>query len=60
MVTLKLEIPDDQAEALAQLCKRIDYAGMRDVSASDAEVRPLECGLWTLRQALAGAGFEPR
>jgi hypothetical protein len=33
---------------------------MSDVSASDAEVRPLECGLWTLRQALAGAGFEPR
>jgi hypothetical protein len=41
MVTLKLEIPDDQAEALAQLCKRIDYAGIRD-------------GLWALRQALAG------
>jgi hypothetical protein len=60
MVTLKLEIPDDQAEALAQMCKRIDYAAMREVSSSDAAVRPLDRGLWTLRKALAAAGFEPR
>jgi hypothetical protein len=60
MATIKIEIPDDQAKALAQMCKRIDYAGMREVSSSDAAVKPLERGLWTLQKALAGAGFEPR
>jgi hypothetical protein len=33
---------------------------MREVSSSNDAVRPLERGLWTLRQALAAAGFEPR
>ena len=42
------------------MCKRIDYAGMREVSSSDAAAKPLERGLWTLQKALAGAGFEPR
>ncbi|HMJ29822.1 MAG TPA: hypothetical protein VK512_14000 [Xanthobacteraceae bacterium] len=60
MATIKIEIPDDQAEALAQMCKRIGHAEMCGVSSSDAAVRTLERGLWTLRQALAGAGFEPQ
>jgi hypothetical protein len=60
MATIKIEIPENQAEALAQMCKRIDYAAMREVSSSDAAVRPFERGLWTLRQALASAGLEPR
>ncbi|MEA2649502.1 MAG: hypothetical protein QOG61_1937, partial [Candidatus Binataceae bacterium] len=50
MVTLKLEIPDDQAEALAQLCKRIDTRE----SATCRRAMPRrgrECGLW----ARAGA-----
>lgn len=60
MAKVTIELPDDQAEALAQMCKRIDHAAMREVSSRDAAVRPLDRGLWTLRKALAAAGFEPR
>jgi hypothetical protein len=32
---------------------------MREVSSSDADIKSLDRGLWALRQALAGIGFEP-
>jgi hypothetical protein len=60
MATVKLEIPDDQAEALAQMCKRIGHAEMEAVSANAAEIKALERGLWVLQKALASVGFEPR
>jgi hypothetical protein len=43
----------------SQMCKRIDYVAMREVLSNRDEHRALDRGLWTLRQAIAGAGFEP-
>ena len=60
MATIKIEIPDEEAEALANLCKRIDFATMRELSDGDAERQALDRGLWKLRQAIAGAGIEVR
>jgi hypothetical protein len=42
------------------MCKRIDYAAMREVLSNRDEHWALDRELWTLRQALAVTGFEPR
>jgi hypothetical protein len=60
MATVKLDISEDEAWALAQMCKRICYSEMEAVSTNAAGVKALERALWTLRQALAGAGFDTR
>ncbi|OSJ32534.1 hypothetical protein BSZ19_18450 [Bradyrhizobium japonicum] len=60
MATIKIDIPDDEAEALAQLCKRIGCNSMRELSDGDDAIKALERGLWKLRQAIAGAGIEVR
>ncbi|WP_340672392.1 DUF7706 family protein [Bradyrhizobium ottawaense] len=60
MATIKIELPDDQAEALANLCKRIDYNTMRELSDGEAAHKALDRGLWALRQAIAEAGIEVR
>ena len=60
MVTVKLDVPDDEGWALAQMCKRICYAEMQSVSTNGAEFKALERGLWALRQALGNAGFDTR
>lgn len=44
MATIKIEIPDDQAEALANLCKRIDFNTMCEPSDGEAAYRRSTAG----------------
>jgi hypothetical protein len=63
MTTITLNLPDHEAEALAQMCKRFTYEdAVRFANPHDGG---LECdaildGTLTLQRALREAGFAPR
>lgn len=58
-----LEIPDDQAEALAQMCKRFTFDDAKRFATPHDGGRERDAildGTSTLLRALAEAGFAPR
>lgn len=59
-VTITLVLPVEQADALAEMCKRIIYEEIRRMSASEKEHWEMDAGISSLRRALAEAGFAPR
>lgn len=59
-VTVGVILTDEQAEAVAQLCKRIGFSDCRQLSASDDEAYQMQAGLNELQKALAKAGYSPR
>jgi hypothetical protein len=59
-VTIKLVLPVEQADALAEMCKRIIYEEIRRMSASEKEHWEMDAAISTLRGALSDAGFAPR
>jgi hypothetical protein len=63
MKRIVLDMPDDQAEALAQVCKRFCYEdAVRFANRHDGgrERDAILDGTSTLQRALAEAGFAPR
>ena len=63
MTMITLDIPDDQATALAQLCKRFLFEdAVRFATPHDGgrERDAILDGTSTLQRALAEAGFAPR
>jgi hypothetical protein len=63
MKRIVLDIPDDQAEALAQVCKRFLFEdAVRFANPHDGgrERDAILDGTSTLQRALAEAGFAPR
>lgn len=59
MVTITLEISDEQAEALAQVCKRLCWVDARTLAVDDQEAKAIIGGTRILRGALADEGYEP-
>lgn len=59
-MTIHLDLNDDQAWSLAQLCKRIGFTDLRALAASDVEAYEMAEAIGHLHKALAEAGFEPR
>lgn len=59
-VTISAELTTAQAEAVAQLCKRIALSDCRQLSANDDEAYQMQAGLIELQKALALAGYSPR
>ncbi|WP_247313632.1 hypothetical protein [Ralstonia pseudosolanacearum] len=59
-VALALELPPDEAWALAQLVKRAGYSDFRALAADDAEAWAMQAAAERLRRALAEAGCAPR
>jgi len=57
---LTIELPDEQAWALAQYLKRIGYADYRERSAGEEEARLMFEAGEALRAALADEGCAPR
>jgi hypothetical protein len=55
-----LVLPESQAEALAEFCKRVGWSEMRDCAVDDAEAYEIRAAIDGLRAALADAGFAPR
>jgi hypothetical protein len=63
MTRIVLDLPDDQAMALAQMCKRFCYEdAVRFANPHDGgrEREAILDGTSTLQRALAESGFNPR
>lgn len=60
MVTVKFDVPEEQAEALAQFLKRVGFADYRNHAVSENEAYQMLYASQTLRSALAVVGFAPR
>jgi hypothetical protein len=54
------EFTDDEAYALAQMCKRIIWDDFKRLSANRPERDAMDAATIKLRRALAEAGFDPR
>ena len=57
---LELDITDEQAYALAQLCKRLSYADAMSLSVDEVEARQMLTAADMLRSALAEVGYSVR
>jgi hypothetical protein len=58
--TITLTVPEDEAQALAQLAKHIGWYEILDCSTGEAEAHLMCYALVKLSTALAEAGFNPR
>lgn len=59
-VTLHLELPEDQAMALAQFLKRLGYEAYRQCAIDEREAYDMLAAGDQLRRALAEQGYAPR
>jgi hypothetical protein len=59
-IEINLNLAEDEADALAEMAKRICWADIKALSADDQEATAMLDGIRTLRQALAASGFAPR
>jgi hypothetical protein len=60
MVGVKFELPGDQAQALAQMLKRIDLSDIRALACSDVEAEEMQYALINLKHCLKELGYDPR
>ena len=59
-VDVHLLLTREQAWAVAELCKRIGWTDIRQLSATDDETDRAQTGLMVLANELARVGFKPR
>lgn len=59
-VTFQVDMPQDQAWALAQLLKRIGYSDCRALAEDDQQAYQMIQATEHVRRALADAGMAPR
>lgn len=57
---IELDVPEEQAEALAQVLKRIGFSDIRRLSETDAEAFDAQYALEEIRAALSRQGHNPR
>jgi hypothetical protein len=57
---IDIEIHDTQAEALAQVLKRIGFSEIRKLCADDNEAYDAQYALEKIRESLAESGYNPR
>jgi len=60
MLTLQLEITEDDAWDLANFLKRITYSGVRECAQDDAEAYRMLSGIYAVQKALNEEGLNPR
>ena len=60
LVTVNLQLPPDQAWALAEFLKRAGFSDYRQLAASDAEAYDMQAAGEAIRRELAAAGIAPR
>ena len=59
-ITINVELPESDATALAQFCKRVGWSEFRQNASSDEEAYSIQSGTGALQEALARRGFNPR
>lgn len=60
MVTIKLELSDLHAQALAQFVKRVGWQEFRQNAVDDTEADEIRYALDQLQKALSDSGYAPR
>ena len=60
IITVTLEINEDEAWALAQFVKRVGWSEMLQNAQDDEEAYLIRSGIVAVQTALAAAGFSPR
>ena len=59
-VLISLELPENQAIALAQFVKRVGWSEMRGCAVNDNEAYEIKDAVYVLQNALAEKGYAPR
>lgn len=59
-VLISLELPENQAIALAQFIKRVGWSEMRGCAVNDNEAYEIKDAVCVLQNALAEKGYAPR
>lgn len=59
-ITINTALPDNEALALAQFCKRLAFNGAFDCAVDEEEAYAMLSALDKIRTALAEQGFAPR
>ncbi|MCK9394183.1 MAG: hypothetical protein M0Q44_01155 [Methylobacter sp.] len=60
MVTITIPLTEEQAESLAQFCKRIGYGTLRSHTTTDDDAYLMQSAIVTLQKELKFQGFDPR
>lgn len=58
--SIVVELPDEEAQALAQFVKRVGWYEVRENAANEEEAHMMIASLNKLRRGLAEAGYCPR
>lgn len=59
-IDISVNFAEAEADALAEMAKRICWTDIKALSADDQEATAMLNGVLRLRQALAASGFAPR
>lgn len=59
-VKLTFEVSPDQADAMAEFCKRVYVESLRSLAATPGEAEDMFWGFIQLREALREKGYAPR
>jgi len=59
-VTITAELTNQQAQALAQFCKRVGFSDFRGCAQTDDEAYDMQYAVGKIRRELIAAGFDPR
>ncbi|WP_395009541.1 hypothetical protein [Undibacterium sp.] len=57
---MNVELPSDEAEALAEFLKRVGFSDFRSLAKSDEEAYLMQYGAAKIEKSLADAGHSPR
>ena len=60
VVRIALDLPDEEAQALAQFVKRVTWSAMRECAVDEAECYQIRAAIEKLQRALADADYAPR
>jgi len=60
VVQIALDLPDEEAQALAQFVKRVTWSEMRACAVDEAECYQIRAAIDKLQRALADADYAPR
>jgi hypothetical protein len=59
-IRIALDLPDEEAQTLAQFMKRVTWSAMRECAVDEAECYQIRAAIDKLRRALADADYAPR
>ena len=59
-IRIALDLPDEEAQALAQFVKRVTWSEMRACAVDEAECYQIRAAIDKLQRALADADYAPR